>query len=601
MSEFDEILTPDVRFHLVRKMERHKVIALAGPRLLPHEEKYLEFHNVSGVILFERNVESLSQVSELIASVREPLGEDHPPLVMADHEGDFVAELRNIIGAPPSALAIAATGDLELARDVARETATAMHKLGLNVVLAPVADLFTQAASPITGLRTFGHDPEAVAAYVEATVKGYREGGVAACLKHFPGHGDTIEDSHETLPEVRRSLEDLQREDLVPFQRGLTAGAELVMMSHVAYPMGREELIPASFDARLVGGVLRDGLGFDGVVITDALEMAGARWYAQGKFGGLSGGFERSLLSGADLLLYTRPIPEQVRMEGEAQPVMSLNVMETIIKTLEKVVDRGRIDEKLSEAAKDNEPLRNILDILERANDRVARLRHALPAPRPQQAGGKVIEFNAYPSVPAVYRDVAARSVTAFGSWQGTPEGLGTADVVVVPVEWSPGTFLKSPDLDGFLDVLEKRFPAWDRTSVVEDFTLDGDSAEPVLRPGAGPTVVDASRYAGGGPPQALDISSGDMFVIVFSARGEPSETFIAGLERFAAENEPALVLLTGWPITDWMPPDTPALLTLGSSAQVAAAVAEIIGGEAAPEGSLEGLLPDGAGLPPQG
>jgi beta-N-acetylhexosaminidase len=148
MSEFEDILTPDVRFHLVRRMERHKVIALAGPSLLPHEQKYLEFHNVAGVILFQRNVHSLSQVGELIQSVVETLDDDAPPpLIMADHEGDLVSELRDIIGAPPSALAIAAAGDTDLAADVARETGMAMRKLGLNAVLAPAPPLLSPRRS----------------------------------------------------------------------------------------------------------------------------------------------------------------------------------------------------------------------------------------------------------------------------------------------------------------------------------------------------------------------------------------------------------------------------------------------------------------------
>jgi beta-glucosidase-like glycosyl hydrolase len=549
------------------------------------------------VILFERNVESLSQVSELIASTHERLaGDGLPPLIMADHEGDFVAELRSIIGAPPSALAIAATGDLGLARDVARETGKAMRKIGINVVLAPVADLFTHPSSPITGLRTFGYDPERVGEFVAASVAGYSEAGIASCIKHFPGHGDTAEDSHETLPEVKRSADQLFARELVPFRHGIEAGAQLVMMSHVAYPMGGDELVPASFDRRLIEGLLRRQLGFGGVVITDALEMAGARWYAQGRFGGLSGGFERSLLAGADLLLHTRPIPEQLRMEGESQPVMSLNVMETIIRTLEKVVDRGRIDEKLAEAASENEPLRNILDILERSASRVGRLRGDLPAEessRPVPSRGKVIEFNAYPTVPPVYRDVAALSIAAPGGW---PEGsleLEDAPVLLVPVEWSPGAFLKSPDLDGFLDVLCKRFPRWRRSSIVTGFSLDGDTATPVFGAGERLPVVDASRYAGTGPPTlSSDPNEGEVVVVVLSARGEPAEDFRAGLQRFAEEFQPAAAIVTGWPIVDWVPPDTPTLLTLGTTAQVGSAVAEIVTGAVRPQGRLSGLLP---------
>ena len=154
-DERNTVLSPEVKFQLIRKLERHKVIGLAATELEPHEAKYLEFHRLSGVILFERNLDSLPQITDLIGEVDQRLSEEGlAPLVMADHEGDFVSELRKLIGVPPSAMAIAATGDPELARAVAYETGAAMAKLGVNVVLAPVADCYLDPASPITGLRS---------------------------------------------------------------------------------------------------------------------------------------------------------------------------------------------------------------------------------------------------------------------------------------------------------------------------------------------------------------------------------------------------------------------------------------------------------------
>lgn len=594
MSEFDDILTPDIRFHLVRRMERHKVIALAGPELLPHEEKYLGFHNVAGVILFQRNVQSLSQVGELIGSVVENLGEDAPPpLVMADHEGDLVSELHGIIGAPPSALAIAATGDTDLAADVARETGMAMRKLGLNAVLAPVADLYIDPASAITGLRTFGRDPSRAAAFVAATVDGFRAAGVAACVKHFPGHGDTPEDSHETLPEVGRSLAQMREDDLVPFRSALDAGVEMVMMSHVAYPLGRGELVPASFDRRMIDGLLREEMGFDGVVITDSLEMAGARWYASGA-GDFSGGFERALLAGSDLLLHTRPIPEQVRIEGETSPVLSINVMDTIIRTLEKVVDRGRIDEKLAAAAEENEPLRNILSILDRSHRRVERLRRSVQAAAPQRpaTGGKVIALGAYPTVPPVYRDVAERALCAPRGWERVAGRFADREVLLVPVQWEAGDSLKRHDLDAYVEIILRHFPGWERTGTVIDFESDGNTVEPVVAASSRPTVIDASLYDGSAPGAEIEMGEGDALVLVVSGRGEPAAPFAAALERFAAVEQPDAVIVAGWPLTGWIPEGVPVLLSLGASAQAASAVAQALAGAIEPIGSLAGLLP---------
>lgn len=594
MNREDEVLTPEIRFHLIRKMERHKVIALTGPRLLAHERKYLEFHNVSGIILFARNIESLSQLSDLIGSVSEELSKEGlTPFVMADHEGDFVAELRQIIGAPPSALAIAATGDLDLAAEVARETGLAMRKLGVNTVLAPVADCYFESASAITGLRTFGADPQRVAEFVEQSIAGFRSAGVLSCAKHFPGHGSTAEDSHETLPEIRKSAEELLAEDLIPFQRAIAAGVDMMMMSHVAYPMGREGLVPASFDGRIVRTMLRTELGYEGVVITDALEMAGARWYASERSGMVSGGNERSLLAGADLLLHTRPIPEQVQVEHGAEPVMSLNVMETIVRTLEKIVDRARIDQKLAEAAHESEPLRNILSILDASFERVAALRARAAEPKPAvrpSSGGKVIELTAYPSVPAVYRTVAEHAVTPWSNWSRF-EGLEPDSLcTVVPIEWAAGESLKRQDVSGFLDVLCRHFPRWQRSPLVVGFETDSEGRMRPAMQRERATVVDAARYSGSA--NVLESADNEKTVVVFSARGLPSEEFALGLTALADSLRPMVVILTGWIADDWIPDGTPVLASLGASTQVASAVAQVLSGGLTPTGSLAGILP---------
>jgi beta-glucosidase-like glycosyl hydrolase len=180
-------------------------------------------------------------------------------------------------------------------------------------------------------------------------------------------------------------------------------------------PVGRDGLVPASFDGRIVREMLRGELGYEGVVITDALEMAGARWYASERSGMVSGGNERSLLAGADLLLHTRPIPEQVQVEHGTEPVMSLNVMETIVRTLEKC-DRARIDEKLAEAASESERCATCLSILDASFARGgARARAANRSLiRPRRAGR--IELTAYPPVPAVSNRRGA-VLTGWSNW----------------------------------------------------------------------------------------------------------------------------------------------------------------------------------------
>ena len=383
-----------------------------------------------------------------------------------------------------------------------------------------------------------------LAAFVEQTIAGFRTAGVLSCAKHFPGHGSTAEDSHETLPEVRKPVEALSTADLVPFRRAIQAGVDLMMMSHVAYPMGRDGLVPASFDAHIIRSMLRGELGYEGVVITDALEMAGARWYASERSGMVTGSNERSLLAGSDLLLHTKPIPEHVQVERGSEPVMSLNVMETIVRTLEKIVDRGRVDEKLAEAAAESEPLRNVLAILDASSARVTALRERAADPRAsvRPAGGKVIELNAYPSVPAVYRTVAERSVTAGSEWSRFQPFAPDSTCVVVPVEWSPSETLKRQDLSGFLDVMCRHFPRWQRLPMVVGFEVDGEGRmQPVLQRERA-TVIDAARFTGGGSPMRL--LDGEEIVIVLSARGAPSEEFVLGLTALADEYHPVAFFL---------------------------------------------------------
>jgi hypothetical protein len=307
----------------------------------------------------------------------------------------------------------------------------------------------------------------------------------------------------------------------------------------------------------------------------------------------VSGGNERSLLAGVDLLLHTRPIPEQVQVEHGGESVMSINVMETIVRTLEKIVDRGRIDEKLAEAAAESEPLRNVLAILDASYARVEKLRDAAARPEPRAAGAhsKVIALNSYPSVPSVYRTVAERAITPWSNWERFAPLEPDSTCVVVPIEWAAGESLKRQDVSGLIDVLCRHFLRWQRAPMITGFELDAEGAmRPVLQRERA-TVVDATRYGGGTTLDALDVEDA---VFVFSARGAPSEEFSLGLAAFADMYRPVAVVLTGWIYDDWIPEETPVIASLGASSQVASAVAQALAGALAPTGSLQGLMPRG-------
>lgn len=290
------------------------VVGLHGPEISGTERELLEAAPPAGVILFARNVRSADQLSaltkDIISTISNVSGIE--PLVMADHEGGRISVLSPAIGAPPSQLATARSGDLGLCRRVYRETSRRMTACGLNVILGPVADVNTEPRNPVIGTRSFGEDPANVAVLVRESVKVCREGGLASCIKHFPGHGSTTEDSHVSLPSILRAPHELKRIDRPPFGAGIWAGAELVMTGHVVPPDCGG---PATLEPGIIVGILREELCYDGVVITDALEMAGVRWI-EGAAGNNS--YDRpldevvdlALRAGNDLLLFSRSVEE---------------------------------------------------------------------------------------------------------------------------------------------------------------------------------------------------------------------------------------------------------------------------------------------------
>jgi beta-glucosidase-like glycosyl hydrolase len=596
MSEDQGIhLSPDVKFHLVRKIECHKIMGLSGQRLLPHESKYIEFHRPAGIILFERNIESAPQVRDLISEVDEKLSnEGERALVMADHEGDFVSELRSLIGVPPSAMAIAASGDPAFAREVALETGRAMRKIGVNVVLAPVADCYLEPSCSVTGIRTFGRDPERVGEFVAQTIRGYRDAGILACAKHFPGHGSTRDDSHVTLPRVTKTLAELARTDLVPFKRAVEAGVDMMMTAHVAVSAGQAgEAIPASFDRRLIQDVLRGDLGFDGVVITDALEMEGARSHVRARYGGLAGGFERAVVAGADLLLYASPVPERIVTQREGEPMIAVDVIQTIIDTLERVVDRSRIDRKLEEAAKQNEGVRNLLRILDDSEKRIQALRRRAagrPAEKRTKTNGKVISLKDYASAPTVYKTAAERSMTLLRDPSAFIPVGGDRRCVLVPVECYQTASLKRQDVASFAETLCRSFRGWEVLAPLVGFEHDehGDIRPVFEAPQR--AVIDVTRY----DPRthrgesSFEVKQGQLVVPILSARGAPPEGFLDHLGAFADEVGSPFVIVTGWPFVEWIPASAGCLLTFGASPQTAAAAAAVLSGRQKPPGSLD-------------
>jgi beta-N-acetylhexosaminidase len=249
-----------------------------------------------GVLLFARNTGG--DVRALIAALR-GCG-DIAPLVAIDQEGGRVARITDpaLVAQFPSAMALAAGGDAASCERAGTLLGRDLARLGVSVDFAPCADLALERRNTVIGTRSFGDAPDAVAARCTAFARGLETGGVAAALKHFPGHGATALDSHLSLPRVSVDAATWRARDLVPFARAIAAGApSIVMTAHIVLE-ALDPAAPATLSAPVLTGLLRDELGFDGLIATDCLEMD-----AIAATIGTSAGAVRALAAGADLLL----------------------------------------------------------------------------------------------------------------------------------------------------------------------------------------------------------------------------------------------------------------------------------------------------------
>ena len=247
---------------------------------------------LGGVCLFARNVESREQLSALTAELQAL----RPGLVISiDEEGGDVTRLEAGEGSSyPGNWALGVVDDVSLTERVAASIGAELRMVGVNLDLAPVADVNVNPLNPIVGVRSFGADPELVARHVAAFVTGLQSSGVAACVKHFPGHGDTVEDSHLELPTVERD-DGAMAAALLPFRAAIDTRVRAIMTAHIRV-VGLDDA-PGTLSHAVLSGVLRGELGFDGVIVSDALEMRAVSGTV-----GVEEGAVRSLAAGADSL-----------------------------------------------------------------------------------------------------------------------------------------------------------------------------------------------------------------------------------------------------------------------------------------------------------
>ncbi|HET9315240.1 MAG TPA: beta-N-acetylhexosaminidase [Vicinamibacteria bacterium] len=266
----------------VRAVGQRFMVGFDGHTASPDVKHLIRELGVGHVILFARNVAEPEQVADLVRelqSVAREARHDLPLLVAVDQEGGRVARLREPWTLWPPQRAIGRAGSEDLARRMGAALAFELKACGIRCDFAPVVDVDSNPKNPIIGDRSFGDDPDLVGRLGAAVVQGLQQGGVAACAKHFPGHGDTDVDSHLALPVVEHSRSRLEEVELPPFRKAIEAGVATIMTAHVVV----RELdpdVPATLSPAIIDGLLRKQLGFEGVIVSDDLEMraVAAHW-----------------------------------------------------------------------------------------------------------------------------------------------------------------------------------------------------------------------------------------------------------------------------------------------------------------------------------
>jgi beta-N-acetylhexosaminidase len=278
------------------------IFGISGTELTAQERDWLQHPAAAGVILFKRNFASRQQVTELAAAIREAA--PRPQLLCVDQEGGRVQRFIEGFTKLPALAPFGPLHDrdpgaaLRLAQEHAWLMASEIRAIGLDLSFAPVVDL--GRGNLAIGDRAFHADPQVVAAFTRAYVQGMHAAGMAATLKHFPGHGSVLEDTHFDEAIDPRPLDVLEREDLVPFVAGIEAGAEAVMLAHVTYPAIAPE--PAGYSPFWLKDVLRDRMGFRGVAFSDDIGMAAAE-----SAGGIKARIDAHLDAGCDVVLVCAP------------------------------------------------------------------------------------------------------------------------------------------------------------------------------------------------------------------------------------------------------------------------------------------------------
>jgi beta-N-acetylhexosaminidase len=335
--------------------------------MLPEIEQLVKDYHLGGVILFRENVVTTEQTAKLVSEYQEA-AEKFGLLMTIDQEGGIVTRLQSGTDMPGN-MALGATRSEEISRKVGKAIGEELASLGINMNFAPVMDVNNNPDNPVIGVRSFGEDPELVAKMGVAYTEGLQSAGVAATAKHFPGHGDTAVDSHLGLPEVPHDKERLKEVELYPFQKGMEAGIDAIMTAHVTFPKiddtkavsqktGEEIAIPATLSYKVLTELMREEMGYEGVITTDAMNMKAIADH----FGPVEAAI-RAVKAGTDIVLMPVGLEEvaggllnavnsgeisEERIEASVERILTLKIKRGIIKE----ETPQPIEEKIADALK---------------------------------------------------------------------------------------------------------------------------------------------------------------------------------------------------------------------------------------------------------
>lgn len=278
MTRSENVRTAVQQMSIAQKIGQMVMVDFSGYVLTESLRAYIAENQIGGIILFAKNVQNRVQVGELCADLQRAArdgGVPVPLFLSIDQEGGIVNRIAFAETAvSPGNMAIGATGQPAYAYDAARIYGEELASLGINLNFAPCVDVNNNPFNPIIGARSFGESAEMVSAMGVQAARGYREGGVLPTAKHFPGHGDTAVDSHLDLPSLNQPMDRLEQVELAPYRALIADGLEMVMTAHITYPALEEKPgLPATLSHRILTGLLRETMGFEGVIITDSMAM----------------------------------------------------------------------------------------------------------------------------------------------------------------------------------------------------------------------------------------------------------------------------------------------------------------------------------------